>query len=117
MTLDDEEEESDESPTAARRIDAKDVTKDKPVKKKEALDGFDKEIEAEAQPDVQSEDDGFVEKGNYSPGGAKPSTATPNPKRKLDLDNPTLSNPKVNSNSVRNNLIIIQKLINRLFYI
>ena len=43
---------------------------------------FNQEIEAEAQPDVQSEDDGFVEKGNYGTGGAKPS-ATPNPKRKL----------------------------------
>jgi len=73
---------------------------------------FNQEIEAEAQPEVQSEDDGFAEKGNYSPGGAKPSTATPNPKRKLDSDNQTISNPKVNSNSVRNNLIIIQKLIN-----
>ena len=47
---------------------------------------FNQEIEADAQPDVQSEDDGFSEKGNYSPGGAKPSTATPNPKRKLDSD-------------------------------
>ena len=35
---DDEEEESDESPTAARRIDAKDVTKDKPVKNKVHID-------------------------------------------------------------------------------
>merc|ERR1712227_462317 len=42
---------------------------------------FNQEIEADAQPDVQSEDDGFSEKGNYSPGGAKPSTATPNPKQ------------------------------------
>ena len=68
---------------------------------------FNQEIEAEAQPEVQSEDDGFAEKGNYSPGGAKPSTATPNPKRKFDSDN-----SKFNSNSVRNNLTIIQKLIN-----
>ena len=43
---------------------------------------FNQEIEAEAQPDVQSEDDGFAEKGNYNSGGSKPS-ATPNPKRKL----------------------------------
>ena len=55
-------------------------------KRRSIFDELEEEFNQEIEADAQSEDDGFAEKGNYSPGGAKPSIATPNPKRKFKIN-------------------------------
>ena len=55
-------------------------------KRRSIFDELEEEFNQEIEAEAQSEDDGFAEKGNYSPGGAKPSTATPNPKRKFKIN-------------------------------
>ena len=55
-------------------------------KRRSIFDELEEEFNQEIEAEAQSEDDVFAEKGNYSPGGAKPSTATPNPKREFKIN-------------------------------